>query len=95
MAVEVLHEYPPYPYLFQILEHCPKSGLVYMQLWKLRDKNSRVVVDKKDIRTEFLMTGIKFRNDLLSLVREGLCNVDESPQKIYIELVDFQEGVEY
>lgn len=66
-----------------------------MQLWKMRDKNNCVIVDRKDIRTEFLMTGVKFSNNLLSLVREGLCNVDESPQKIYIELVDFQEGVEY
>jgi hypothetical protein len=89
---------PPYVYLTQVLNHCPRSASTYIELWRHKDKNSKVSVAKNQIRNQFLMSAAKFRNDLMSLVKEGLINVDEQMDsderdwwKLNIELVNFED----
>ena len=80
---------PPYAYLMQVLNHNPQSASTYVELWRHKDDDSKVVVTQDEIRNRFLNTPTKFRNNLMYLVKEGLVSVDESGDKMTIELVDF------
>lgn len=84
-------EYPPIAYLLQVLEHCPKAGATYLQLWQQRDKDSRVSIKRADVRITFLTSLAKFRHDILLLVKEQLVSVHETPTMIKIELVDWHD----
>jgi hypothetical protein len=87
-------EYPPYLYLTQVLDHCPKAGSTYMKIWHKRDRNNEVRVVKKNVYSEYLTSLAKFRHDLLMLIRESLINIDESPNEIHIELVNWEIDAE-
>lgn len=90
-----LWDYPPYPYLHQVLSHCHKAGLTYMDLWKQRDDKNKVIVGKDEIRTKFLSTTHTFHHNLLLLAKEGLVNVDERPNSLIIELTGWDNEDEY
>lgn len=92
MSTAQLFDYPPHPYLKQVLVHCPKAGATYMQLWESRNKNNRVSIYKKQVKSEYLISQSKFKNDLLLLVREGLASIDESPLMLTIELVGWDDN---
>ncbi len=78
---------PPRPYLVQVLKNCPKSGLLYLDLWNMRNRDNIVFIEKGQIRTIFLTSTLRFRNDLMGLVREGLASAEETPSHYSIELV--------
>jgi|GEM_PF-5789916 hypothetical protein len=88
---------PPYPYLSQVLKHCPLAASTYVELWRHKNNKHQVVIDKDNIRNTFLVAPTKFRNDCFSLVNEGLINVDETKTKegswykMLIELVNFED----
>ncbi len=82
---------PPIPYLTQILKNCPKSGLVYLDLWKMRNKENVIMVEKRLVRQLFVTSLVRFRNDVTGIVREGLANVDETPSHFIIEMVGWDE----
>lgn len=86
---------PPYLYLIQVLQHCPKAGALYVDLWNHKDKENRLSIGKNKVRSEFLTSLAKFRHDLLLLVKEGIVSVDETPNAIHIELVDWEESKEH
>lgn len=79
--------YPPYLYLLQVAEHCPKAVMTYMLLWEGIKKDNKISVYKSDVRNEYLISLSKFRHDLLLLLREGLININETPKSLEIELV--------
>jgi hypothetical protein len=85
------HEIPPYPYLFQVAEHCPRAALTYLSIWKEKDKKNSLSVYKEDIRLQFLMSPTRFRNDLLLLVREGLVSVNETPLSIDVDVIGYDD----
>lgn len=90
------YHYPPYLYLTQLADHCPKAVSTYMLLWRNIDKENKVNVFKKDIRSEHLITLNKFSHDLLLLVKEGLVSLEETPNWFHIELVGWDnEEAEY
>jgi hypothetical protein len=78
-------------YLKQVLDHYPKSASTYIELWRHKDKNNKVVMSNEECRNMFLISPTKFRNDLLCLVREGLISVFEKGFKMTIEIVNFDE----
>lgn len=83
--------YPPYYYLAQVAEHCPIAVSTYMLLWRERDQKNKVVIDKNTIRIDHLITLARFRNHLLLLLKEGLISIDETPNRLHVELVDWDE----
>ncbi len=83
--------YPPYLYLTQVAEHCPKALSTYLSLWRERASNNKITVYKEEIRLQFLTSLAKFRHDLFLLVKEGLVSIDETPKSINIELVSWDE----
>lgn len=89
------HRYPPYLYLQQIVDYCPKAASTYMLLWRSIDKENKLDVFKKDIRSEYLISLAKFRHDLLLLVKEGLVSLEETPQWLHVEVVGWDEEVLY
>jgi len=84
------NNFPPYMYLVQVLQHCPKAGATYMQLWKARNPQNHVKILKKTLKEEYLTSTAKFRHDLLMLSRESLINIEETPSYINVEMVDWQ-----
>jgi hypothetical protein len=94
MPKKEIYQYPPYLYLEQVLDHCPKAGKTYMQLWQNMDRNNKLSISKEDIRTEYLTQVATFRHNLLLLVKEGLASIDETPSFIYVELTDWQFDAE-
>lgn len=86
---------PPYMYLTQVLNHCPRAASTYIELWRHKDKHHKIVVAKNQVRNQFLIGSAKFMNDLLALVREGLINVDQDSldqwNRLSIELVNYEE----
>ena len=89
-----MDSYPPYAYLEQVLQHCPKAGFTYLKLWALRDVNNEIMVDKTNVSSQFSMNKNKFNNDLLLLVNEGLASVNEYPSALIIELTDWDFDAE-
>ena len=74
---EYIH-FPPYKYFIRVLKSCPKSALLYSLLWKKRGKKMSLVVDKKEIRREFLMSPTLFRNLLSPLMFLNIITFMES-----------------
>lgn len=87
-------DFPPYHYLIQVAEHCPKAVCTYMALWRDIDKNNKVVIYKEDIRTQYLTSVAKFRHDLLLLVKEALISIVETKKTIHIEVVGWDIDAE-
>lgn len=87
-------DFPPYLYLENVLEHCPKAGFTYLQIWKKRNHENKFSIEKSKVREAFLMSLAKFRHDLLLLVKEGLINIDENKENIAIEMVSWDTDAE-
>jgi hypothetical protein len=85
------YSFPPFFQFHQVLQNCPKAGLTYLNLWQNKNKENCLYVTKTDIRNEYLSSLSKFRHDILLLVREGVISVNETPEKIYIDLLDWDE----
>lgn len=79
-------ESPPFHYMRDVTEHCPKAARTYMELWVRKDKDYMVRLRKTEIRAELLISMAKFRHDLMLLVSEGLATVDETITELKIEL---------
>lgn len=82
---------PPFFYLLQISEHCPRALCCYLILWRDMDKNQMVHIHKEDIRQKYLMSSTKFKNDLLLILKEGLVSIDETPNMFHIEMTGWDE----
>lgn len=85
--IEHLCDYPPQPYFNQVLTHCPKAAQTYCHIWKHQDKDNVYRVEKKSIPDEFLLHTSTVKGHLRALCREGLINIDETPNTINVELV--------
>jgi len=94
MALAQLWDYPPKPFLEQVLEHCSGAATLYMYLWEKRDTNCCVHIPKKELYTKFHPN--KVTNDIRALNNEGLVSLfDSKPGHICAELVDWQEFEEF
>jgi hypothetical protein len=92
VTVTPIWDYPPLPYLEQVLQHCHKAASTYLSLWKGRNKHNKLTVAKDKIKTDFLTSVATFNHNLRLLARECLINVTERPLTLEIELVgwDFE-----
>lgn len=80
-------EFPPSKYFIRVLKNCPKSALLYVQLWKKRGKHMSLNVQKKEIRKEFLMSPTLFRNLLTPLMFMNLAGFQESDIQYHIDIL--------
>lgn len=79
-------DFPPQRYFLRVLKNCPKSALLYSQLWKRRDKHMMLKPHKKDIRKDYLISPTLFRNLLAPLMFLNLVSFVEGEGKFQIEL---------
>ena len=82
---------PPFFYLLQIAEHCPRALTCYLMLWRDMDRDFMIHVHKDDVRRKYLMSPTKFMNDLLLIRKEGLVSIDETPNMYHLELTGWDE----
>lgn len=84
---EKLYDFPPYAYLEQVAIHCPKAVATYMHIWRKMDRMNRLHLEKKSIPRDFLKSVVRFKNDILLLVGEGLVSMNETLNMIHLEIV--------
>lgn len=85
-------DFPPLKYFLRTLKSCPKSALLYTQIWKNKDKNMNVVTDKAEIRKDYLMSPTLFRNLLAPLMFLNLIHFVESDEKFKINVMGSQSN---
>lgn len=86
------NEFPPIKALTRVLKNCPKSSLVYVQLWDKRGKHLGFTVKKKDVRKEFLISPTVFRNLLAPLMFLNLIDFAESDDEFQIDIMGPQSS---
>ena len=79
-------EFPPIKYFTRVLKSCPKSALLYVQLWNKKGRQMNLVSQKKEIRKEYLISPTMFRNLLSPLMFLNLINFVESDEKFKIDV---------
>lgn len=82
-------DFPPFKYFIRVLKTCPKSALVYVQIWKKKQKNKNTAlnISKKDIRKDFLISPTMFRNLLSPLMFMNLMSFTEAQDRFLIDIV--------
>ena len=91
MKIRKEWDYPPYPFLEQVLSHCPKAGWTYLFLWKERDAFDCLRIKKLDIPAKTLMSRISFDANMRNLCREGLVSAYQTDDDLQIELVRWED----
>ena len=81
------NEFPPLKYFVRVLKSCPKSALLYTQLWKRKGKHMNLFTQKKDVRKEYLISPTMFRNLLAPLMFLNLVSFIESDDKFQIDIL--------
>lgn len=84
---------PPYAYLMQVLLHCPLAAFTYVQLWKDKNLENKLLIAKDEIQDYYLISKTRFKNNLQSLAREGLVNIHERPSTLEIEFVIWDDEI--
>ena len=59
--------FPKEKTLINILEECPRSALVYLKLWEIKDKSNKIKFRKKEVRKKFFISNTVLRNHLYAL----------------------------
>lgn len=80
-------EFPPLKYFTRVLKSCPKCALLYIQLWKKKSKRMNLIVERRDIRKEYLISPTMFRNLLAPLMFLNLIHFMESDDKFQIDIL--------
>ncbi len=80
-------EFPPLKYFIRALKSCPQSCLLYTQLWKRKGKHMNLIVHKKEVRKDFLISPTMFRNLLAPLMFLNLICFIESDDKFQIDIL--------
>lgn len=83
-------QFPPIKYFARVLKSCPKSALLYIQIWiKKKEKAANmsfITQEKKDIRKDYLISPTMFRNLLAPLMFLNLIHFVESDEKFQIDI---------
>lgn len=80
-------DFPPLKYFIRVLKTCPKSALLYTQLWKKKGKHMSLLTQKRDVRKEYLISPTMFRNLLAPLMFLNLVSFIESDDKFQIDVL--------
>jgi hypothetical protein len=80
-------DFPPPNYFNRVLKSCPKSALLYTQLWKKKGRQMCVVTEKKNVRKEYLISPTMFRNLLAPLMFLNLVHFIESNEEFQIDVL--------
>lgn len=79
-------DFPPIKNFMRVLKVCPRSALLYVQLWKKRNQWLKLEILKRDIRPYFLISPTLFINLLCPLMSLALVFVEENEDNFHITL---------
>lgn len=77
----------------RVIKNHPHSAVIYIELWKKKNKNQQVLIVKKDIKKDLLISPTRFRNLLVCLASLNLAEFEESLENFKIELLGATNGV--
>lgn len=82
-------EFPPIKYFIRVLKSCPKSALLYIEIWEKIRKGrcGGFLTEKKDIRKEYLISPTMFRNLLAPLAYLNLIQFHETDENYRIDIL--------
>jgi hypothetical protein len=80
-------EFPPLKYFIRVLKSCPKSALLYVQIWRKKGKHMNLVTEKKEVRKDYLISPTMFRNLLAPLMFLNLIHFIECGEKFQIDVL--------
>jgi hypothetical protein len=80
------NEFPPFRYFTRVLKSCPKSALLYAQIWKNKGEHMNLVTCKIDVRKDYLISPTMFRNLLAPLMFLNLIHFIECDDKFQIDM---------
>ena len=80
-------EFPPLKYFTRVLKSCPKSALLYVQIWKNKGKHMNLVTEKKEVRKVYLISPTMFRNLLAPLMFLNLIHFIECDDEFQIDVL--------
>jgi hypothetical protein len=80
-------DFPPKNNFIRVLKSCPRSALLYAQLWKKRDLSTlRVEAKKEEVRKQYLISPTLFRNLLEPLMALDIVSFVENDEKFRINV---------
>lgn len=88
---EHIWDYPPYPYLEQVLRHTPRSGLLYLELWRMQDEAGLVLVEKELLEQTLLMHPMTFKCNLMGLCMEGVCSMRQNDEFYFVDMLGWDD----
>ena len=84
-------DFPPYHFFVTVLRHQPDTAHFYAKLWSMRDKDCKLMVDRKHIYAQYLVSPTVFKRKLAYLMEEGLLSIVETPYFYEIDFVRYDE----
>lgn len=79
-------EFPPVKYFVRVLKGCPKSALLYVQVWKNKSEQGNLLINKNDVRRHYLISPTMFRNLLAPLMFLSLIRFVEGDDHFQINI---------
>ena len=80
-------DFPPFRYFTRVLKSCPKSALLYAQIWDKKGLNMSFVIEKKEVQKDYLISPTVFRNLLVSLMFLNLVHFKEDDGEFHIDVL--------
>jgi hypothetical protein len=84
--------FPPIPYLEQIALNNPESLTTYIRLWRLKDKEYKVTLKRKEVFLYMICLVQKFEGDVMRLCAQGLLSYTYKNRVYHLELVGWDNG---
>ncbi len=88
------HDFPPFHFFVTVLRHQPDTAHFYWKIWSGRDKDNKLMVDKKNIYGQFLVTPNVFKRKLGYLMEEGLLSIAETQYFYEIDFTRYDDDEE-
>lgn len=85
-------DFPPFEFFMTVLRHQADAAHFYCKIWSDRDKKDKLMVDKKAIYSQYLVTPPTFKRKLGYLMEEGLVSVQETPYFYEIDFVRYDDS---
>jgi len=80
-------EFPPLKYFTRVLKYSPKSAHLYVQIWKKKGRYKNLVIEKNEVRKNYLISPTMFRNLLAPLMILNLIHFVEGDGKFQIDVL--------
>ena len=81
------NDFPPLKYFTRVLKVCPKSALIYTQLWKNKSHHMSISIKKHHVRKDYLISPTVFRNLLAPLMYLNLLTYIEGDEVFQVNML--------